>query len=149
MSLSDIVFLIDIAAFCKWDSITLLPWYVTPGGGMGVWKLPHCFENPPSFPPPLPHPLTFIFFWSECKFGKEEEYRIYQGVLTADFRLGFPTPLRPPPPTLFLNLDAVLQCGIISISRYKKNLKALYLVHPTNFIKLLWNIFKPFIRWVS
>ncbi|XP_046545805.1 uncharacterized protein LOC124255898 [Haliotis rubra] len=29
--------------------------------------------------------------------------------------------------------------------QYKKNLKALYLVHPTNFIKILWNIFKPFI----
>lgn len=32
--------------------------------------------------------------------------------------------------------------------RYKKNLKALYLVHPTNFIKILWNIFKPFIRYI-
>ncbi|XP_008579064.1 PREDICTED: rho GTPase-activating protein 8 isoform X2 [Galeopterus variegatus] len=29
--------------------------------------------------------------------------------------------------------------------RYKKNLKALYVVHPTNFIKVLWNIFKPLI----
>lgn len=29
--------------------------------------------------------------------------------------------------------------------KYKKNLKALYLVHPTNFIKILLNIFKPFI----
>eukprot|EP00075_Anas_platyrhynchos_P016849 XP_027306102.1 rho GTPase-activating protein 8 isoform X7 [Anas platyrhynchos] len=28
-------------------------------------------------------------------------------------------------------------------ARYKKNLKALYVVHPTNFIKILWNIFKP------
>ncbi|NXT80035.1 RHG08 protein, partial [Zapornia atra] len=28
---------------------------------------------------------------------------------------------------------------------YKKNLKALYVVHPTNFIKILWNIFKPLI----
>eukprot|EP00075_Anas_platyrhynchos_P016742 XP_027305995.1 rho GTPase-activating protein 8 isoform X5 [Anas platyrhynchos] len=27
--------------------------------------------------------------------------------------------------------------------KYKKNLKALYVVHPTNFIKILWNIFKP------
>ncbi|NXT35322.1 RHG08 protein, partial [Pelecanoides urinatrix] len=36
---------------------------------------------------------------------------------------------------------------IISFSfpRYKKNLKALYVVHPTNFIKILWNIFKPLI----
>ncbi|ESO12743.1 hypothetical protein HELRODRAFT_105496 [Helobdella robusta] len=29
--------------------------------------------------------------------------------------------------------------------KYKKNLKALYLVHPTNFIKFLWNIFRPII----
>lgn len=29
--------------------------------------------------------------------------------------------------------------------KYKKNLKALYLVHPSNFIRILWNIFKPFI----
>lgn len=30
--------------------------------------------------------------------------------------------------------------------RYKKNLKALYVVHPTNFIRLVWNIFKPLLR---
>lgn len=29
--------------------------------------------------------------------------------------------------------------------KYKKNLKMLYLVHPTNFIKVLWQIFRPFI----
>lgn len=29
--------------------------------------------------------------------------------------------------------------------KYKKNLKALYLVHPTNFIRVLWAIFRPFI----
>ncbi|XP_078663300.1 rho GTPase-activating protein 8-like isoform X1 [Branchiostoma floridae x Branchiostoma belcheri] len=29
--------------------------------------------------------------------------------------------------------------------KYKKNLKALYIVHPTNFIKILWKIFKPII----
>ncbi|XP_007506027.1 rho GTPase-activating protein 8 isoform X1 [Monodelphis domestica] len=29
--------------------------------------------------------------------------------------------------------------------KYKKNLKALYVVHPTNFIKILWTIFKPLI----
>ncbi|XP_040201740.1 rho GTPase-activating protein 8 [Rana temporaria] len=29
--------------------------------------------------------------------------------------------------------------------KYKKNLKALYVVHPTNFIKVLWKIFKPVI----
>ncbi|KMQ91457.1 rho gtpase-activating protein 1 [Lasius niger] len=27
--------------------------------------------------------------------------------------------------------------------KYKKNLKALYLVHPTNFIRFVWQIFKP------
>jgi len=29
--------------------------------------------------------------------------------------------------------------------KYKKNLKALYLVHPTKFIKVIWQLFKPFI----
>ncbi|KAJ8245578.1 hypothetical protein GJAV_G00272260 [Gymnothorax javanicus] len=29
--------------------------------------------------------------------------------------------------------------------KYKKNLKALYVVHPTNFIRVLWKIFKPLI----
>ncbi|XP_034434521.1 rho GTPase-activating protein 8-like isoform X1 [Hippoglossus hippoglossus] len=29
--------------------------------------------------------------------------------------------------------------------RYKKNLKTLYVVHPTNFIRIFWNIFKPLI----
>ncbi|KAM8740259.1 rho GTPase-activating protein 8-like [Acanthopagrus schlegelii] len=29
--------------------------------------------------------------------------------------------------------------------KYKKNLKTLYVVHPTNFIRILWNIFKPLI----
>jgi Rho GTPase-activating protein 1 len=32
--------------------------------------------------------------------------------------------------------------------RYKKNLKSLYLVHPTNFIRVVWNFFKPIIRYV-
>ncbi|XP_045408769.1 rho GTPase-activating protein 8 isoform X3 [Lemur catta] len=29
--------------------------------------------------------------------------------------------------------------------KYKKNLKALYVVHPTKFIRVLWNIFRPLI----
>jgi len=29
--------------------------------------------------------------------------------------------------------------------RYKKNLKTLFLVHPTNFIRVVWNFFKPMI----
>ncbi|XP_074247269.1 rho GTPase-activating protein 8 isoform X2 [Saimiri boliviensis] len=29
--------------------------------------------------------------------------------------------------------------------KYKKNLKALYVVHPTSFIKVLWSLFKPLI----
>ncbi|XP_052365594.1 rho GTPase-activating protein 8-like, partial [Oncorhynchus keta] len=29
--------------------------------------------------------------------------------------------------------------------KYKKNLKALYVVHPTNFIRIIWNIFQPLI----
>lgn len=32
------------------------------------------------------------------------------------------------------------------VCRYKKNLKALYVVHPTNFIRIVWNIFKPLLR---
>lgn len=30
--------------------------------------------------------------------------------------------------------------------KYKKNLKALFLVHPTNFIRIVWQLFKPAIR---
>ncbi|PSN29348.1 Rho GTPase-activating protein 8 [Blattella germanica] len=30
--------------------------------------------------------------------------------------------------------------------KYKKNLKALYLVHPTNFIRVIWQIFRAAIR---
>jgi hypothetical protein len=30
--------------------------------------------------------------------------------------------------------------------RYKKNLKTLFLVHPTNFIRVVLNFFKPIIR---
>lgn len=30
--------------------------------------------------------------------------------------------------------------------KYKKNLKALFLVHPTNFIRIVWQLFKPVIR---
>ncbi|EDM15600.1 rCG60308, isoform CRA_a [Rattus norvegicus] len=33
--------------------------------------------------------------------------------------------------------------------KYKKNLKALYVVHPTSLIKALWNIFKPLISATS
>lgn len=39
-----------------------------------------------------------------------------------------------------------LESSYLSLLRYKKNLKALYVVHPTNLIKALWNIFKPLIR---
>jgi len=31
--------------------------------------------------------------------------------------------------------------------RYKKNLKALYVVHPTTFIRVIWNLFRPIIRY--
>nr|XP_045007461.1 rho GTPase-activating protein 8 isoform X3 [Jaculus jaculus] len=31
--------------------------------------------------------------------------------------------------------------------KYKKNLKALYVVHPTSLIKVLWSIFRPLIRY--
>lgn len=39
-----------------------------------------------------------------------------------------------------------LKSSPVSLLRYKKNLKALYVVHPTSFIKVLWNILKPLIR---
>ncbi|NWU54615.1 RHG08 protein, partial [Dromas ardeola] len=46
-------------------------------------------------------------------------------------------------------LPSIIFKSLLTISfsflRYKKNLKALYVVHPTNFIKILWNIFKPLI----
>ncbi|PIO54268.1 RhoGAP domain protein, partial [Teladorsagia circumcincta] len=31
------------------------------------------------------------------------------------------------------------------VGRFKKNLKALYVVHPTRFIRILWGLFRPFI----
>ncbi|XP_029455943.1 rho GTPase-activating protein 8 isoform X5 [Rhinatrema bivittatum] len=37
------------------------------------------------------------------------------------------------------------QLDHIRLLQYKKNIKALYIVHPTNFIKILWHIFKPLI----
>lgn len=40
-----------------------------------------------------------------------------------------------------------LNCFYLPIIRYKKNLKALYLVHPTNFIKVIWQLFKPVLRY--
>lgn len=35
---------------------------------------------------------------------------------------------------------------LASLRRYKKNIKALYIVHPTMFIKTLLILFKPLIR---
>uniref|UniRef100_F1L440 Rho GTPase-activating protein 1 n=1 Tax=Ascaris suum TaxID=6253 RepID=F1L440_ASCSU len=42
-------------------------------------------------------------------------------------------------------LKWLLQAYTILDRRYKKNLKALFLVHPTRFIRVVWGIFKPFI----
>ncbi len=33
--------------------------------------------------------------------------------------------------------------------RYKKNLKTFFIVHPTNFIRVVYNFFKPIIRLES
>ncbi len=33
--------------------------------------------------------------------------------------------------------------------RYKKNIKAFYIVHPSNFIKVAYAIMSPFLRYVS
>lgn len=35
----------------------------------------------------------------------------------------------------------------VCVLRYKKNIKALYIVHPTMFIKTLLILFKPIIRF--
>lgn len=45
--------------------------------------------------------------------------------------------------------NSLLTISFFFFPRYKKNLKALYVVHPTNFIKILWNIFKPLIRYLA
>lgn len=42
-------------------------------------------------------------------------------------------------------LKWLLQAYSILDRKYKKNLKALFLVHPTRFIRFVWSIFKPFI----
>uniref|UniRef100_A0A915BC22 CRAL-TRIO domain-containing protein n=3 Tax=Parascaris TaxID=6254 RepID=A0A915BC22_PARUN len=42
-------------------------------------------------------------------------------------------------------LKWLLQAYNILDRRYKKNLKALFLVHPTRFIRVVWGIFKPLI----
>ncbi|VDN06184.1 unnamed protein product [Thelazia callipaeda] len=39
----------------------------------------------------------------------------------------------------------LLQAYSVLGRKYKKNLKALYLVHPTRFIRIVWGIFKPLI----
>ncbi|OZC06016.1 hypothetical protein X798_07002 [Onchocerca flexuosa] len=43
------------------------------------------------------------------------------------------------------SLKWLLQTYSVLDRKYKKNLKALYLVHPTRFIRIVWSIFKPFI----
>ncbi|KAL3993776.1 Divergent CRAL/TRIO domain family protein [Acanthocheilonema viteae] len=43
------------------------------------------------------------------------------------------------------SLKWLLQAYFVLDRKYKKNLKALYLVHPTRFIRIIWSIFKPFI----
>lgn len=42
-------------------------------------------------------------------------------------------------------LKWLLQAYSVLDRKYKKNLKALYLVHPTRFIRFVWSIFKPII----
>ncbi|KAI6196886.1 Rho GTPase-activating protein 1 [Aphelenchoides besseyi] len=42
-------------------------------------------------------------------------------------------------------LKWLIQAYQILDRNYKKNLKALYIVHPTRFIRILWTVFKPFI----
>lgn len=42
-------------------------------------------------------------------------------------------------------LKWLLQAYQILDRNYKKNLKALFIVHPTRFIKIVWKVFQPFI----
>lgn len=42
-------------------------------------------------------------------------------------------------------LKWLLQAYQILDRNYKKNLKALFIVHPTRFIKIVWKLFQPFI----
>lgn len=42
----------------------------------------------------------------------------------------------------------VIIASALGACRYKKNIKALYIVHPTMFIKTLLILFKPIIRYV-
>ncbi|KAK2146629.1 hypothetical protein LSH36_594g03054 [Paralvinella palmiformis] len=41
--------------------------------------------------------------------------------------------------------DSVCKSLKAENGEYKKNLKAMYVVHPTNFIRIMWNIFRPVI----
>ena len=44
--------------------------------------------------------------------------------------------------TLYLIVDSGIQAIVF---RYRKNLKSCFIVHPTNFIKVVYNFFKPII----
>lgn len=51
------------------------------------------------------------------------------------------------PKNLALSLPTIPAAEfLVSLCRYKKNIKALYIVHPTMFIKTLLILFKPIIR---
>ena len=49
--------------------------------------------------------------------------------------------------SLFLSLTHSLTHSLSHSLRYKKNLKKLYVVHPTNFIRVVMILFKPFISY--
>ncbi|KAJ4922835.1 hypothetical protein JOQ06_006499 [Pogonophryne albipinna] len=50
------------------------------------------------------------------------------------------------PPSHQLNHRRLLEEAYAEFDRkYKKNMKTLFVVHPTNFIRIVWNIFKPLI----
>ena len=100
--------------------------------------------------------LLFIFHWWSCacvsmlqlysvsccrylmytldKFVEEDYSLVY-------FHYGLTSKNKPP-------LSWLWQAYRAFDRKYKKNLKALYLVHPTNFIRVIWQIFKAAIRCV-
>ena len=55
----------------------------------------------------------------------------------------------PPHPDFWSYLVQFVLCSLIFRywHRYKKNIKAFYIVHPTNFIRIVMSIFKPILSF--
>ena len=95
--------------------------------------------------------LSFHFFFlNKMKQNKLLSYRylthtldmfVEQDYSLVYFHYGLTSKNKPP-------LSWLWQAYKAFDRKYKKNLKALYLVHPTNFIRIVWQIFKPAIRYM-